>query len=101
MLTLPPGRGNLLGLLWSNERAQFGITRQKQNGALNVLNRFVPRSALWHKRNDVEHVQIELCLGLQVGHQFFFGPFKCAWGQETMGSSNAFYRCLGSECLVP
>ena len=62
MLTIAPGRSNLLSFLRSNHRATLRIARQQQDWTCNALNRFLPGSARWNKQDIVEHVQIELRL---------------------------------------
>ncbi len=80
VLALTPGRGNLLSLLWSNHRSKLRVAGQEQDGTYNALNRFLPGSASWEKRDIVEHVKIELRLSLEKGKEFFFMPVKRTWG---------------------
>ncbi len=54
------------------------IARKEQDGTFDPLNSFAPGRWSRNQRDIVEHVQVELCLCLQVGHQLFFRPVKGA-----------------------
>jgi hypothetical protein len=69
MLTFAPDRGNLLSLLRRHHCSALRVARQEQDGTGNALNRFLPGSARWNKRDIVEHVQIELRLSLKKGKE--------------------------------
>lgn len=84
ILALSPGCSNLLSLLRGHGRPSLRIARKEQDGTPDVLNRCAPGRGRRNGWDKIEHSEIELCLGLQMCHQLFFRPVKCARWQESL-----------------
>ena len=99
MLAFAPCSGNLLSLLRRHHCSALRIASQEQDGTCYALNRFLPGSARWNKRDIVEHVQIELRLSLKKGKEFFLRPVKCACGRIPFAITISSRQCGGTMLL--